>query len=93
MTQSEKNMTDKTQEQRDAEADAFVQMVKDSMPDTLRGEDIIRICGKLITSYLDTGEALDCVKALTIALAGYYATADDDCDCPKCTANRRAMAH
>lgn len=87
-------MTEKTQEQRNAEADAFVQMVKDNMPDTLRPEHVIHICGALITSYGTAEEAMAWTKALVVTMAGFYADIDGgDCDCPKCTENRRARAH
>jgi hypothetical protein len=87
-------MTDKTQEQRDADAEAYVQMVKNSMPDVLRPEHIINICGALITSYGTSEEAMEWTKALVVAMTGYYAEVNEgDCDCPRCSERRRAMAH
>ena len=87
-------MTDTTQEQRDAEAEAYVQMVKDTMPDVLRPEHIINICGALMTSFGDPKEALEWTQALIVAMAGYYAEVNEgDCDCPRCSERRRAMAH
>jgi hypothetical protein len=87
-------MTDKTPEQRDAEAEAFVQMVKANMPEHMRPEHIINLCGAVLTSYGDSKEVIVWVQALVAALAGFYAEmAEGDCDCPKCSERRRAISH
>lgn len=89
-------MTETTQAERDAKADAFVQLLKDNLPESLRGEDIVRICGTIITTYGDVAEALEWTQVLIGSLAKYYVEdkdTDDECDCPKCTERRRAIAH
>jgi hypothetical protein len=87
-------MTDNTPEQRDADAEAFVQMVKDNMPENMRPEHIINLCGALLTSYGDAEEVVAWTAALVMALRGFYAEmAEGDCDCEKCSERRRAAAH
>lgn len=86
-------MTGKTTEESNAEAEAFVKMVKDNMPDSLRGGDIVTICGSLITTYGDSEEALMWAMTLITSLQNYYAEDAEDCDCPKCTERRRNTAH
>ena len=87
-------MTDNTPEQRDADAEAFVQMVKANMPEHMRPEHIINLCGSVLTSYGDSKEVIVWVQALVAALAGFYAEmAEGDCDCEKCSERRRAAAH
>jgi len=95
-------MTTKTPEQRDADAEAFVRMVKDNMPEHMRPEHIINLCGALLTSYGDPDEVIAWTAALVASLRGFYAEmakaelselAAEECDCPKCTERRRAMAH
>ena len=89
-------MAETTQAERDAKADAFVQLLKDNLPESLRGEDIVRICGTIITTYGDVAEALEWTQVLIGSLAKYYVgdkDTDDECDCPKCTERRRAIAH
>ena len=71
-------MTDKTAEERDVEAVAFVGMVKDNMPNTLRPAHILDIVGTLITSYGNRQDAASWLTALINALAGYYAAHEDD---------------
>jgi hypothetical protein len=89
-------MTDKTPEQCDAEAEAFIQMVKDKMPENMRAEHIINLCGSVLTSYGSEKEVVAWTAALVMALRGFYAEMDGDeehCDCPKCAERRRAVAH
>ena len=89
-------MTETTQAERDAKAEAFVQLLKDNLPESLRGEDIVRICGTVITNYGDVEEALNWTQVLIASLARYYVEdkdPDDGCDCPKCTERRRTISH
>lgn len=89
-------MTETTQAERDAKVEAYLQLLKDNLPEILRGEDIVRICGTIITSYGDVEEALEWTHLLIGSLAKYYVgdkDTDDECGCPKCTERRRAVAH
>ena len=83
-------MTDEAKTKRDAEQ--FARLVEANMPEKMSGEDIIFICGRIITSYLDIEGALFGLKALTASLLKYY-TGEDSCDCPECTGNNGPVMH
>ena len=83
-------MTDETKIKRDVER--FTQLVEANMPEKMSGEDIMFICARIITSYLDVEGAMFGLKALISSLQKHY-TGDDSCDCPECTGNNGPMVH
>ena len=83
-------MTDETKIKRDVER--FTQLVEANMPEKMSGEDIMFICARIITSYLDVEGAMFGLKTLISSLLKHY-TGDDSCDCPECTGNNGPMVH
>ena len=88
-------MTNKTEEQIVAEAEAFIELVRTNAPDALGDMHIIRLCGGVMTDYSPDFEN---VKRLLLMLASmiydyYEAEPHDECDCGICTEKRKAKAH
>lgn len=84
-------MTEKTEEQMDAEAEAFIQNIGDTLPDNLTNMQILRVLGTILSSY-STGPAdtMAALRALSSAMIDFHAQAGHDtCDCPKCVARRK----
>lgn len=92
-------MTEKTPEQTDAEADAFVDHVTSNLPDSMQTHHILRLMGITLTSYCDDGvDAGRIVIELALLVKEYYRQFDNDpesgeCMCDKCIAQRKAQAH
>ena len=90
-------MDTKTEAQMEEAAVAFVELVKENLPENMRKEHMIAtICG-ILTSFYDTPRDAYIVLAVAAsALADYYLDnfdMDTECDCPNCVAERKANAH
>lgn len=87
-------MNTKTEEQMDAEAEAFLTMIEDNLPSSLRTEHMIRACGGILTSFCDGIKDVEkTMLLLAVFIREYYADAVGGCPCPECTAERKANAH
>ena len=71
MTQTENNMTEKTQEELDAESAEFVAAVRSNFPAEMGAEHVLALCASLITAYASE-EAV--AKKWSMALARMLAT-------------------
>ena len=88
-------MTNKTPEQIEAEADAFVDHVTENLPDSLQTHHILRLMGVTLTSYSeDLADANRTMLELLLLVHGFYKQeTGGECMCDTCVARRKANAH
>jgi hypothetical protein len=88
-------MTNKTPEQIEAEADAFVDHVTANLPDSLQTHHILRLMGTTLTSYSDDlADANRVMLELLLLVHGFYKQeTGGECMCDTCVAQRKANAH
>lgn len=92
-------MTDMTDDEKDAAAKAFMELIEANAPESLTDEQLVTIMGTLITMYAtNIDEAGLWVMALARGIRDYYLPNDDAdnervCHCPTCTENRKTKFH
>ena len=79
----------------DADAEQFIALVRDNVPDKMTTETIIRVVGGLITDFSeDRTDAALFLHLLTVLVLSYYdQDPSGECMCPDCTAERKANAN
>jgi len=89
-------MTKKTTAELDAEADAFVDHVVATLPDSMQTHHIIRLMGVALTGYCDSASAAGRILIeLSLLVKGYYQQEANGgvCMCDTCIAQRKAESH
>jgi len=85
-----------TEDEKNAAAQAFMELLEANAPESLTDDQIVIIMGMLITMYANSiDEAGLWIMALARGVRDYYLPDGDAsiCQCPTCTAFRKAKAH
>ena len=85
-----------TEDEKNAAARAFMEMLEANAPDSLTDDQIVTITGTLITMYANSiDEAGLWIMALARGVRAYYLPdgAERICECPTCTAARNIIIH
>lgn len=80
-----------TQDNKEAKAEAFIDMIADNLPDVMTDDHVVRILTGLIASYADNmrdGTRFLTLTALALQSSTLADREEEPCSCPKCVADR-----
>ena len=83
-------------EDLDKAAYDYIRSVVETMPSHLRGHDVVKLIGVIVTAFSpDVNAAMSVMTTTSDLLGDYYASGGDSgmCMCDHCTATRKAGAH